>query len=134
MRVLGLRLRSFCLVYCLCIVEEVQKVICRSSMLYLMRRRRSRLRIKKRRGEMQGGAQPAPPRFTKLEEAFSKVSIPYRKFFKNEPLQANFKRRGPGRAPGRLQASAMLWRVSPSKKFQVGRSLSKSLNSVQKIL
>ena len=45
------------------------------------------------------------PRLTKLEGAFSKVSIPYRKFFTNEPLQANFKRRGPGRAPGCLQAS-----------------------------
>ena len=45
---------------------------------------------------------------SKLGGASPKVSIPYRKFFKNEPLQANFKGRGTGRAPGCLQASGNL--------------------------
>ena len=43
-----------------------------------------------------------------LGGASPKIAIPYRKFFENEPLQANFKGRGPGRAPGCLQASGKL--------------------------
>ena len=49
-----------------------------------------------------------PQKNSKLGGASPKVSIPYRKFLKNEPLQANFKGRGPGRAPGCLQASGKL--------------------------
>ena len=54
-----------------------------------------------------GGSLPQKQN-SKLGGASPKVSIPYRKFFKNEPLQANFKGRGPGRAPGCLQASGKL--------------------------
>ena len=72
---------------------------------------------------------------SKLGGASPKVSIPYRKFFYNDPLQTNFKGKGPGRAPECHQAFTLLRKVRLSKtKMQLGRSLSKTLNSLQRIL